>query len=50
MPRTYPWEVSDELWEQVSPLIPPTPSHTKGDRPRMPNRSSEKNNFSGREI
>src|SRR5438132_13539442 len=22
MPRTRPWEVSDEFWEQVRPLIP----------------------------
>jgi hypothetical protein len=35
MPRTRPWEVSDELWERVQPLIPPTPSHAKGGRPRF---------------
>ena len=40
MPRTRPWEVSDELWEQVSPLIPPVPSHAKGGRPRMPDRAA----------
>lgn len=38
MPRTRPWEVSEELWEQVKPLIPPTPSHAKGGRPRMADR------------
>src|SRR5215470_9226596 len=38
MPRTRPWEVSDELWEQVRPLIPPAPSHAKGGRPRLDDR------------
>ncbi|EFH88306.1 transposase [Ktedonobacter racemifer DSM 44963] len=40
MPRTHPWEVSDELWVQVHPLIPPAPSHAKGGRPRMPDRQA----------
>ena len=35
MPRTRPWEVTDELWEHVQPLIPPAPSHAKGGRPRL---------------
>jgi putative transposase len=38
MPRTRPWEVSDELWGQVRPLIPPAPSHAKGGRPRLDDR------------
>ena len=38
MPRTRPWEVTDELWEQVRPLIPPAPSHAKGGRPRLSDR------------
>jgi putative transposase len=38
MARTHPWEVSDALWERVEPLIPPTPSHAKGGRPRLPDR------------
>ena len=38
MPRTRPWEVSDELWEHIGPLIPSTPSHAKGGRPRMEDR------------
>lgn len=38
MARTYPWQVSDSLWERVAPLIPPAPSHAKGGRPRMDNR------------
>jgi transposase len=38
MPRTRPWEVSDELWERVEPLIPPAASHAKGGRHRMPDR------------
>jgi putative transposase len=40
LPRTRPWEVSYELWEQVKPLIPPTPSHAKGGRPRMDDRAA----------
>lgn len=40
MPRTHPWKVSDQLWEQVEPLIPQAPSHAKGGRPRMPNRQA----------
>lgn len=40
MARTRPWEVSDELWEQVSPLIPPAPSHAKGGRPRLSDRQA----------
>jgi putative transposase len=40
MPRTRPWQVSDELWEQVEPLIPQAPSHAKGGRPRMPDRQA----------
>lgn len=40
MARTYPWKVSDELWERVEPLIPPAPSHQKGGRPRMPDRQA----------
>jgi putative transposase len=38
MARTHPWEVSDELWERVEPLVPPAPSHAKGGRPRLPDR------------
>jgi putative transposase len=33
MARTYPWKVSDELWERVQPLIPPRPPRPKGGRP-----------------
>jgi putative transposase len=38
MPRTRPWEVTDELWEHVQPLIPRAPSHAKGGRPRLEDR------------
>ena len=38
MPRTRPWEVSDELWERVRPLIPPRPPHPKGGRPAADDR------------
>jgi putative transposase len=38
MARTRPWEVSDELWERVAPLVPPRPSRAKGGRPRMGDR------------
>lgn len=34
------WRISDELWEQVAPLIPPAPPHTKGGRPRMDDRKA----------
>jgi hypothetical protein len=27
------WDISDELWQRVKPLLPPYPSHTKGGRP-----------------
>jgi len=40
MSRTYPWKVSDELWSKVEPLIPPAPSHAKGGRPRLPDRTA----------
>jgi hypothetical protein len=40
MARTYPWKVSDELWEHVEPLIPPALSHAKGGRPRMSDRQA----------
>jgi putative transposase len=38
MAKTQPWQVSDELWAQVAPLVPPAPSHAKGGRPRRPDR------------
>ena len=40
MARTEPWRVSDEFWEKVQPLIPPTPSHAKGGRTRMDDREA----------
>jgi putative transposase len=40
MTRTRPWKVSDALWEYVAPLIPPSPSHAKGGRPRLPDRQA----------
>jgi putative transposase len=40
MARTKPWEVSDEMWERVRPLIPPAPSHAKGGRRRMEDRKA----------
>lgn len=40
MARTRPWEVSDDFWERVCPLIPPAPSHAKGGRPRLPDRQA----------
>lgn len=40
MARTHPWEVSDELWERVAPLVPPSPSRAKGGRPRMGDRDA----------
>ncbi len=38
MSRTKPWEVSDELWERVRPLIPARPAHPKGGRPAADDR------------
>ncbi|HEX2097959.1 MAG TPA: hypothetical protein VHF46_02735 [Rubrobacteraceae bacterium] len=40
MARTEPWRVSDEFWEKVQPLIPPTPSHAKGGRTPMDDRQA----------
>src|SRR5229473_2982124 len=40
MARTKPWEVSDEVWERVHPLIPPAPSHARGGRRRMDDRQA----------
>ena len=40
MQRTRPWEVSDELWERVKPLIPEPPSHAKGGRRRIEDRTA----------
>lgn len=40
MSRTHPWEVRDEWWEKVKPLIPPAPSHARGGRPRMDDRQA----------
>ncbi len=40
MARTRPWEVRDEVWEKVEPLIPAAPSHAKGGRPRMDDRGA----------
>jgi putative transposase len=36
--RTHPWKVSDAFWEQVKQVLPATPSHAKGGRPRMEDR------------
>jgi putative transposase len=38
MPRARPWEVTDEFWERVRPLIRPVPSHVKGGRLRLSDR------------
>src|SRR5207248_10537428 len=40
MARTRPWEVSEEVWEKVKPLMPAAPSHAKGGRPRMQDRKA----------
>jgi len=40
MARTKPWEVSDEVWERVRPLIPEAPSHARGGRRRMDDRKA----------
>src|SRR6266704_3851938 len=33
MKRTRPWELSDEVWERVRPLIPERAPQPKGGRP-----------------
>ncbi len=38
MKRTRPWELSDEVWERVRPLIPERPAHLKGGRPAQSDR------------
>ena len=38
MKRTRPWELSDEVWERVRPLIPERPAHPKGGRPAQSDR------------
>ena len=38
MSRTKPWQVSDELWERVRPLIPARAAHPKGGRPAADDR------------
>jgi putative transposase len=37
---THPWTVSDDRWEPVAPLLPPTLSPAKGGRPRMADRQA----------
>ena len=32
--------VTDELWEQIGPLLPPEPPKPKGGRPRIPDRQA----------
>ncbi len=38
MKRTKPWELSDEVWERVRPLIPERPAHPTGGRPAQSDR------------
>ncbi len=38
MARTKPWTVSDEFWEKVEALVPPTLSHAEGGRTRIDDR------------
>jgi putative transposase len=38
MSRTKPWQVSDELWEHVRPVIPARGAHPKGGRPAQDDR------------
>jgi putative transposase len=35
-----PGTISTALWEQVAPLVPSSPSHAKGGRPRMSDRQA----------
>jgi len=38
MVRTKPWELSEEVWERVRPLIPERPPRPKGGRPARSDR------------
>jgi transposase len=37
--RTRPWEVDDDFWQRVEPLIPAPAVRTKRGRPRVDNRT-----------
>jgi transposase len=32
------WRITDELWQRITALLPPEPSHARGGRPRQPAR------------
>lgn len=34
------YRISDQLWEQIEPLLPPEPPETNVSRPRMDNRKA----------
>ena len=34
------YRISDEIWEQIKPLLPPEPPEHKSGRPRMDNREA----------
>src|SRR5450755_117894 len=38
MEQTRQWEVSNDLWERVEPLIPARPPYSKGGRPAADDR------------
>lgn len=39
--RRVNWELSDEMWAKMEPLLPPRPSHPLGcHRPRVPDRAA----------
>ena len=39
--KGYKWEIPDEIWERMEPLLPPPPKHPLGcHRPRVPNRKA----------
>jgi transposase len=43
MKRARPWELTDDLWAKMEPLLPPRPKHPLGcHRPRVPDRSAMK--------
>ena len=39
--KGYKWEIPDEIWVRMEPLLPPPPKHPLGcHRPRVPNRKA----------
>jgi len=44
------YRISDEIWEQIKPLLPPEPPEHKSGRPRMDNRKAMEAIFYGLRV